>query len=98
MNKKVVRTLYGQYVGKKNESGVICFKGIPYAKPPVGEWRWKRPAPLEPSNEVIEAFEFGLSCVQPIDEIELSSVQPQGEDCLTLNIWTKELDVAVSVK
>lgn len=94
MNKKVVRTLYGQYVGKKNESGVICFKGIPYAKPPVGEWRWKRPAPLEPSNEVIEAFEFGLSCVQPIDEIELSSVQPQGEDCLTLNIWTKELDVA----
>ncbi|GIN94778.1 para-nitrobenzyl esterase [Siminovitchia terrae] len=90
----MAKTLYGKFIGKENENGTISFKGIPYAKPPVGKLRWKRPLHPDPSDEVFEALEFGLSCVQPIDEIELSSIQPQGEDCLTLNIWTRELNVA----
>lgn len=96
MCKTVAKTSYGQYVGKESTDGVISFKGVHYAKPPVGELRWKRPVPLDLSEEikVIEATEFGLSCVQPIDNIELSSVLPQGEDCLTLNIWTRELGEA----
>lgn len=94
MSNNVAKTLHGTFIGKENKNGVISFKGIPFAKPPVGNLRWKRPAPLEPSDEVFEAFEFGLSCVQLIDENELSSVQVQGEDCLTLNIWTRGSNVA----
>ncbi|GIN94777.1 para-nitrobenzyl esterase [Siminovitchia terrae] len=94
MSSNLANTLYGKFIGKENENGVLSFKGIPYAKPPVGKLRWKRPIHPEHSNEAFEAYEFGLSCVQPIDEVEFSSVQAQGEDCLTLNIWTRELNVA----
>ncbi|GIN94776.1 para-nitrobenzyl esterase [Siminovitchia terrae] len=94
MSRNMANTLYGKFIGKENENGVISFKGIPYAKPPVGNFRWKRPIHPDPSDKVFEAFEFGLSCVQPIDENELSSVHAQGEDCLALNIWTRELNGA----
>lgn len=30
----------GVFVGK-NDDGVVAFKGIPFAEPPVGELRWK---------------------------------------------------------
>jgi hypothetical protein len=40
--KNIVSTKYGKFVGKKQD-GIIAFKGIPYAKPPVGRLRWKEP-------------------------------------------------------
>lgn len=85
-----VETIYGTYIGRKNENDVISFKGVPYAKPPVGNLRWKAPQKPDRGHAVIETYEFGPSCVQPIDEIETASLHIQGEDCLTLNIWTRE--------
>jgi para-nitrobenzyl esterase len=51
--------------------------------PPVGELRWKRPLPPQAWSGVRQAVQFGASCVQP------SRVQPQSEDCLYLNIWSR---------
>jgi para-nitrobenzyl esterase len=60
--------------------GVISFKGIPYAKPPVGALRWRAPQPVTPWQTVRDAAEFGPGCMQT-DDVATS------EDCLTLNVW-----------
>lgn len=84
-----VETKYGTFVGVEDGNGIISFKGIPYAKPPIGVLRWKAPVKLEENSENVEAFDFGRSCVQPINKIATASLKEQGEDCLNLNIWTK---------
>ncbi len=61
-------------------NGVISFKGIPYAKPPVGELRWRPPQPPKHWRGVRDATKFGPECMQPDDV-------PKSEDCLTLNVW-----------
>ena len=38
---------------------ITVFKGIPFAKPPVGELRWKAPQPAEPWEGVYKAYKFG---------------------------------------
>ena len=53
--------LVGAYVGKGAAEAV--FRGIPYAAPPVGELRWKPPAPITPRPGVSQATKFGPSCV-----------------------------------
>ena len=82
-----VKCASGTYVGKESED-VISFRGIPYAKPPVGALRWKRPEPAEDSDKVFEAFYNGKTPVQTEIDSERASCYPQGEDCLYLNIWT----------
>ncbi|WP_044562694.1 carboxylesterase/lipase family protein [Azospirillum sp. B4] len=65
------------------------FKGIPYAKPPVGDLRWKAPQPLPPWTGVRDASAPGLACVQPKSATVTLYTNPppkMGEDCLTLNI------------
>ena len=80
----------GIFVGRKSES--ICeFRGIPFAKPPVGKLRWKAPEPVESSDIVMQAYYNGKSPIQTEWPSEQASYYPQGEDCLYLNIW-KNLD------
>lgn len=81
-----VKCVNGAFVGKR-ENGVDVFLGIPYALPPVGELRWKRPAPVEPDDGVYEAYYNGKSPIQTEWETEQASYYPQSEDCLYLNIW-----------
>ena len=76
----------GQFVGKRQD-GVCIFKGIPYAQPPVGKNRWKEPRQANESSEIREAYYYGKSGIQTLAESERASFYPQGEDCLTLNIW-----------
>jgi para-nitrobenzyl esterase len=67
------------------------FKGIPYALPPVGQARWKPPAPMPRWAEVRKATEFGPACHQPkatARTVYTRDPLPMSEDCLTLNIWT----------
>lgn len=82
----------GTYIGIK-ENEVASFKGIHYAKAPVGDLRWKAPVPVDESNKTFEAKRFGKSALQTKADSEQASMNPEGlsEDCLTLNIWTKDL-------
>lgn len=84
-----VKTRYGTFNGFLDQNGVKTWLGIPYAKPPVGKLRWRAPEPLKPSDKTFDAKKFGFSAMQTIDEHEAASVNPQSEDCLTLNIWTR---------
>jgi para-nitrobenzyl esterase len=70
------------------------FKGIPFAAPPVGEWRWRAPRAPEAWTGVRQADEFGKSCVQTIRTenklwtYEFMTHNEVSEDCLSLNVWT----------
>ena len=77
----------GVFVGREEEN-VRAYKGIPYAVPPVGDLRWKEPVLAEEGDAVREAYYFGKSAIQTEAESERASLYVQGEDCLTLNIWT----------
>jgi para-nitrobenzyl esterase len=69
---------------------IRVFRGIPYARPPVGELRWKPPVPLPPWNGVRDATAFGPACHQPpprLSTIYAGGPMPMSEDCLTLNVW-----------
>lgn len=85
--------IQGVYKGEYTE-----FRGIPYAKPPVGELRWKPPAEIVPWDKVYKADRFSCKCPQlksligTIYQIEFYNEAeyqvPMDEDCLYLNIWT----------
>jgi para-nitrobenzyl esterase len=68
------------------DPGVTAYKGIPYAAPPVGDLRWRPPAPALPWDGVRKADSFGSACPQPGGE--MARGMQQSEDCLTLNVWT----------
>lgn len=81
---------------------VVAYKGIPYARPPIGELRWRPPVPAQPWEGVRDAREFGHSCLQPPypeTSVYLGDIAPPSEDCLTLNVWApsgaKQLPVMV---
>jgi para-nitrobenzyl esterase len=74
----------------ESASGVHVFKGIPYARPPVGELRWKPPLAAAKWKGTLEATQFGAACIQPkgrADSIYFWSLPKTSEDCLFLNIW-----------
>lgn len=87
-----VKTRTGIMNGFITDRDVNAFLGIPYAQQPMGDLRWKPARPLPDSDEEIECKEFGHTSIQEIDEYEAASLHPQGEDCLCLNIWVKDLE------
>ena len=46
------------------DDGVVSYKGIPFAAPPVGELRWRPPQPVARWTGVREAAEYGANCMQ----------------------------------
>lgn len=83
----------GQFVGYVEDNGVLTFKGIPFAKAPVGELRWKAPQPMDACDDIFEAKTYGLPGLQSYDEGEVASHGDLSEDCLYLNVWTKDLQM-----
>ncbi len=68
---------------------VRVFKGVPFAAPPVGDLRWKPPAPAIPWDGVRNADTWGTRCMQGqmFDGPLVSREKTMGEDCLYLNVW-----------
>jgi para-nitrobenzyl esterase len=65
--------------------GVTSFKGIPYAAPPIGEYRWRPPQPVKPWKEVRDASKYCADCPQ---RQWPGATAKTSEDCLFLNVWT----------
>jgi para-nitrobenzyl esterase len=68
------------------ENGISMFKGIPFAAPPVGDLRWKAPAPVVPWSGVKPARTFADACMQAPNS--QGNTAPVTEDCLYLNVWS----------
>jgi para-nitrobenzyl esterase len=83
----IVSTTAGIIRGIK-DADVDIFKGIPYAAPPVGEYRWRPPQPVAPWQGVRDASEFCANCAQAGWGAAAGTIQAgSSEDCLFLNIW-----------
>lgn len=84
-----VKTTGGLLKGATSADGRLhVFKGIPFAAPPVGEFRWKEPRPVVPWEGARDATEFGPHCVQGQIFGDISFPRPASEDCLNLNVWS----------
>jgi para-nitrobenzyl esterase len=98
----VVRVDTGELRGVA-DSGVVSYKGIPFAAPPVGEFRWRPPQPAATWAGVRQATEFGTDCMQgrfgppaprsattPAAGASPSPTAERAlsEDCLSINVWS----------
>ncbi|MCG8708081.1 carboxylesterase family protein [Brenneria sp. 4F2] len=86
----------GMIEGKlSGDKQLALFQGIPYAAPPIGELRWKKPQPVNPWSGVKNTDAFAAGCMQKAvtgDKLpwttEFLHQGPISEDCLYLNIWS----------
>lgn len=83
-----VKIAQGELKGQTKEE-ITSFLGIPFAKPPVGELRWRPPQPANKWEGVREANKFGPNCMQPGRGNNVNGIAPS-EDCLYLNVWKPE--------
>lgn len=72
-------------------SNVRVYRGIPFAAPPVGKFRWKSPQPVENWEGVRASTEFSAACPQgpQLAQMMGETMSPISEDCLYLNVWTQ---------
>ncbi|TDB61804.1 carboxylesterase/lipase family protein [Arundinibacter roseus] len=83
-----VKTANGTLEGV-DESGIRAFKGIPFAAPPVGKFRWREPQPVQNWTGVRKAHTFGPRAMQlPLFGDMGFRSDGVSEDCLYLNVWT----------
>ena len=83
----VVKTQSGILRGV-TEGDVTVFKGIPFAAPPIGQFRWRPPQPVIPWEGVRDADKFGPNCAQGGWGAAPGTIQAgSSEDCLYLNLW-----------
>ena len=70
-------------------TGIQTYLGVPFAKPPVGELRWKAPQPLDNWEGVKATKNFAPRPMQTLVFGDMKSRSAGvSEDCLYLNIWT----------
>src|SRR5690349_12197923 len=82
-------TLPGGVLEGVRESGLLMFKGIPFAAPPTGSLRWREPQPLPSWKGVRKADAFAARCMQlPVFSDMKFRSNGVSEDCLYLNVWT----------
>ena len=68
--------------------GVTSFKGVPYARPPVGDLRWRAPQPAPAWSGVRPADRVGALCMQAYNKTDNGvGPLPMSEDCLSLNVF-----------
>lgn len=94
MSKTVVESVYGKLQGELID-GVFSWKGIPYAKPPVGPLRFRAPELPDSWEGIRDATSF--SPVAPQTQREImeffgNDISNMNEDCLYLNVWSPGAD------
>jgi para-nitrobenzyl esterase len=82
----VVRTTAGAVSSAEISDGIVAFKSIPYAAPPIGRLRWRAPQPPAPWSGTRDASHFGDDCMQT--PYVIPTGQKASEDCLTVSLWT----------
>jgi para-nitrobenzyl esterase len=85
--KVAIVTKNGPLAGLETE-GIYAYKGIPYAKAPVGDLRFAPPQDVEPWTAERDCTKYGPIAVQQFTVPDVLDNTDQSEDCLTLNIWT----------
>lgn len=70
------------------ETGLTVYRGIPFAAPPVGDLRWREPAPVPTWRGVRAADHFAPACQQTGVSMPGETPPVVSEDCLYLNVWT----------
>jgi para-nitrobenzyl esterase len=89
LNNLTVKTNGGLIKGKQ-VGNIRQFLGIPYAKAPIGNLRWK-PTQSAPNWKGIKTCtDFGAACPQPpaAPYLPYHQIDKMSEDCLFLNIWS----------
>jgi len=92
----IVRIDQGQLEGQIMD-GIHQFRGIPYAAPPVGNFRFLPPEPPLPWDGIRDASKFGSMSVQVsagVTALLGDSADGDSEDCLFLNVSTPACDEA----
>jgi para-nitrobenzyl esterase len=91
----LVTTKNGPVIGAFSIEGQRVYKGIPYAKPPVGQLRWKAPQQPDPWKLPLLCDAFKSSCPSyPLaSDVDLQ-LETFDEDCLYLNVWTDADDAS----
>ncbi len=86
-----IETESGALVGRM-DGEAIAFLGVPYAKPPIDQRRFRAPEPCTPWTGERDALQVGPAA--PQYPSPLSHGLTYDEDCLYLNVWTPALDGA----
>ncbi|CCD69466.1 Esterase cest-33 [Caenorhabditis elegans] len=76
---------------KHDDVIVDGYLGIPYAKPPVGELRFKKPVTVDVWTEIKDCYKYGPACVQTGGFEQIAGPRtptPEEAGCLTLNVFT----------
>ena len=95
--KSLVKTGGGGVEGRV-EGEVHVFRGIPFARPPLGLLRFGAPEPQEPWAGTLDATAFRASALQadsagsPMNQLVRFEYEQTSEDCLVLNVWTPAPD------
>jgi len=84
----LIRQTSAGAVRGSRQGGVSSWKGVPFAAPPVGERRFRRPVPPAPWHDLRDATTFGPMALQrPLKSMEVVPGVGVAEDCLSLNVW-----------
>lgn len=93
----VVKTQSG-FIRGMTANDIHVFKNVPFAAPPFASNHLRPPQPPQPWQCVRDGLSFGPKSPQaaypPGIAEALAEVVGRGEDCLTLNVWTPDLDSA----
>ncbi|XP_001359777.4 esterase B1 [Drosophila pseudoobscura] len=92
-NTVVLDTENGQVMGLQrktlyDEELYYAFEGIPYAKAPIGELRFRAPEPAEPWKGVLNCTTYRS---KPMQRNMVMGIIEGSEDCLHLNVYAKTL-------
>ncbi|MFW9896679.1 MAG: carboxylesterase/lipase family protein [Candidatus Thorarchaeota archaeon] len=89
----IIEIKTGKVQGYRKDN-LSIFKGIPFAEPPLGNLRFSPPLKKKKWEGVLNAMDYGPSAFQGHSEMAqyIGKLEPESEDCLTLNIWTTGTD------